>query len=117
MYREGTSSRINGVTRCFTIISVLNVGKVRNIRVLGRLGLSGIVLTLLISPLINLATGLLPSDHFLRLKNSSHGLRWNFVQKTMQHVQEQGFSYDKSLRMVSEQMGHNRKKITEHYLR
>ncbi len=48
---------------------------------------------------------------------SSHGLRWNFAQRTMQQVQEQGSSYDNALRLVSERMGHSRKEITEHYLR
>ena len=49
--------------------------------------------------------------------NGSHGLRWNFAQKTMKTIQENGLSYEEALRMVSERLGHSRMEITEHYLR
>jgi len=47
----------------------------------------------------------------------SHGLRWNFAQRAVLDVQENGLSYDEALEVVSERMGHSRKEITEHYLR
>ena len=46
----------------------------------------------------------------------SHGLRWNFAQRAMVDVQENGLGYDEALKVVSERMGHSRKEITEHYL-
>ncbi len=47
----------------------------------------------------------------------SHGLRWNFAQRTVVDVQENGLSYDEALKVVSERMGHSRKEFAEHYLR
>ena len=46
----------------------------------------------------------------------SHGLRWNFAQERMDELQEKGFTYEQSLTVVSEEMGHHRSDITEHYL-
>ena len=46
----------------------------------------------------------------------SHGLRWNFAQDRMDELQEKGFTYEQSLTVVSEEMGHHRSDITEHYL-
>ena len=49
--------------------------------------------------------------------NGSHGLRWNFAQKSMKDIQENGLSYEDALKMVSERLGHSRMEITQHYLR
>lgn len=50
--------------------------------------------------------------------NASHGLRWNFAQDRMEHLQSrQAKSYEESLRIVSKDLGHQRADITEHYLR
>lgn len=48
---------------------------------------------------------------------SSHGLRWNYAQERFQQIQEHGGSYEKALAQVSQEMGHERASITEHYLR
>ncbi|RMD57735.1 MAG: hypothetical protein D6828_03365 [Nitrospirae bacterium] len=48
----------------------------------------------------------------------SHGLRWNFAQERFNVLQEKaGFTYEQALKQVSEEMGHHRADITEHYLR
>ena len=49
--------------------------------------------------------------------NGSHGLRWNFAQERMEKLQENGRGYTEALKEVSEEMGHHRVDITEHYLR
>ena len=48
--------------------------------------------------------------------NASHGLRWNFAQNRMQEVQKEGRVYEQGLVIVSQEMGHERADITEHYL-
>lgn len=48
---------------------------------------------------------------------SSHGLRWNYAQDRFKEIQEHGGSYEKALAQVSQEMGHERASITEHYLR
>ena len=49
--------------------------------------------------------------------NASHGLRWNFAQNRMQEVQKNGKVYEQGLVIVSQEMGHERADITEHYLK
>ena len=49
--------------------------------------------------------------------NGSHGLRWNFAQFRFQEVQRHGLTYDQALTCVSQEMGHERADITEHYLK
>ncbi len=47
----------------------------------------------------------------------SHGLRWNFAQERFNELQEKGnLTYEQALKQVSEEMGHHRADITEHYL-
>jgi len=48
--------------------------------------------------------------------NGSHGLRWNFAQERFAELQTFGVGYEKALGVVSDQLGHNRIQITEHYL-
>lgn len=48
--------------------------------------------------------------------NSSHGLRWNFAQERFADLLSRGFAYEKALGIVSEEMGHHRISITEHYV-
>jgi hypothetical protein len=48
--------------------------------------------------------------------NGSHGLRWNFAKERFSELQKTGISYEKALGMVSDEMGHNRIEISEHYL-
>jgi len=47
----------------------------------------------------------------------SHGLRWNFAQETFQKLQQEGKTYEQSLQIVSNLLGHERADITRHYLR
>jgi integrase len=47
----------------------------------------------------------------------SHGLRWSYAQERFAQIQEHGDSYEKALAQVSQEMGHVRASITEHYLR
>jgi hypothetical protein len=47
----------------------------------------------------------------------SHGLRWGFAQERMAEMQKNGLSYEEALREVSQEMGHERSDITEHYLK
>jgi len=47
----------------------------------------------------------------------SHGLRWSFAQERMSTAQEHGHAYEQALKEVSQEMGHERADITEHYLR
>jgi integrase len=47
----------------------------------------------------------------------SHGLRWSFAQERMETLQVNGRTYEEALVMVSNEMGHNRADITNHYLR
>jgi len=49
--------------------------------------------------------------------NASHGLRWNFAQNRMQELQKDGKIYEHVLTLVSQEMGHERADITEHYLK
>ena len=47
----------------------------------------------------------------------SHGLRWNFAQNRMDyHMTHGGLTYEAGLVAVSDEMGHVRGDITEHYL-
>lgn len=48
--------------------------------------------------------------------NSSHGLRWNYAQERFADLLGRGVSYEKALGIVSEEMGHHRISITEHYV-
>lgn len=47
----------------------------------------------------------------------SHGLRWSWAQERHAELQEHGLNYEQSLTQVSQEMGHERSDITEHYLR
>jgi integrase len=47
----------------------------------------------------------------------SHGLRWSWAQERHAELQERGLNYEQSLTQVSQEMGHERGDITEHYLR
>lgn len=47
----------------------------------------------------------------------SHGLRWNWAQERHAELQKLGMTYEQSLTQVSEEMGHQRSDITEHYLK
>jgi site-specific recombinase XerC len=49
--------------------------------------------------------------------NGSHGLRWNYAQERMSELQQAGHSYESAQVQVSQEMGHERADITEHYLR
>lgn len=49
--------------------------------------------------------------------NGSHGLRWSYAQERFAQIQEHGGSYEQALAQVSQEMGHERASITEHYLR
>ncbi len=48
--------------------------------------------------------------------NGSHGFRWSWAQARFVAVQQAGLSYEQALSMVSDEMGHVRGDITEHYL-
>lgn len=47
----------------------------------------------------------------------SHGLRWNFAKNRMKDAQKNGKYYEQGLSAVSQEMGHVRADITEHYLK
>ena len=47
----------------------------------------------------------------------SHGLRWSWAQERHQELQQLGLTYDQTLSHISQEMGHERGDITEHYLR
>lgn len=49
--------------------------------------------------------------------NGSHGLRWNFAQNRMEELQKNGKVHEQGLVIVSQEMGHERADITEHYLK
>jgi len=49
--------------------------------------------------------------------SGSHGLRWNYAQDRMKEIQQGGKTYEQALSQVSQEMGHERSDITEHYLR
>jgi len=49
--------------------------------------------------------------------NGSHGLRWNYAQERFGELQDKGLTREEALIQVSNEMGHNRADITEHYLR
>ena len=46
----------------------------------------------------------------------SHGFRWNFAKRRMLECAKYGLGYEESLQYVSNEMKHNRKEITTHYL-
>ena len=48
--------------------------------------------------------------------NSSHGLRWNYAQVRYADLLGRGIAHEKCLGVVSEEMGHHRISITEHYV-
>jgi integrase len=47
----------------------------------------------------------------------THGLRWSYAQSKFNELQQQGKTYEQSLSIVSERLGHQRPDITEHYLK
>lgn len=47
---------------------------------------------------------------------ASHGFRWNYAKRRMFEYAKAGYSYEDSLLGVSNEMKHNRKDITNHYL-
>ena len=47
----------------------------------------------------------------------THGLRWSFAQERHQELQQAGLNYEQSLSQISNEMGHERQDITEHYLK
>jgi integrase len=49
--------------------------------------------------------------------NGTHGLRWSYSQNLFKQLQQQGKTYEESLSIVSQKLGHERPDITEHYLR
>jgi len=49
--------------------------------------------------------------------NGTHGLRWSYAQSTFAKLQQQRKTYEESLSIVSQKMGHERSDITEHYLK
>jgi len=46
----------------------------------------------------------------------SHGLRWNFAKRRLVEYAKAGYTYEQSLKLVSQEMKHNRASITEHYI-
>jgi len=48
--------------------------------------------------------------------HGSHGMRWSFAKNRLIEYQDSGCTYDQALLNVSQEMKHNRKLITEHYL-
>jgi len=49
--------------------------------------------------------------------HGSHGLRWNCAQERYRELQGHGLTSLESMKVVSEELGHNRLDITMHYLR
>jgi len=49
--------------------------------------------------------------------SGTHGLRWSYAQNLFKQLQQSGKTYEQSLSIVSERLGHNRPDITLHYLR
>jgi len=47
----------------------------------------------------------------------SHGLRWSWAQDRHQELQQHGMTYEQTLSQISQEMGHERGDITEHYLK
>lgn len=47
----------------------------------------------------------------------SHGLRWSYAQNRFMEAQRCGLTYEPALSLVSEELGHERSDITEHYLK
>jgi len=47
----------------------------------------------------------------------THGLRWSYSQNLFKQLQQSGKTYEESLSIVSQKLGHERPDITEHYLR
>ncbi|ADU66175.1 integrase family protein [Desulfurispirillum indicum S5] len=57
------------------------------------------------------------AKHSNQKYTGSHGLRWNFAQNRMAELTGgQGKPYEQALVQVSQEMGHERGSITEHYL-
>ncbi len=48
--------------------------------------------------------------------NATHGLRWNFAQERVNELQQHGCGLLEAKGIVSQEMGHNRIEITDHYL-
>jgi len=59
------------------------------------------------------ATSEMTNQHY----QGSHGLRWSYAQERHNEVQQHGYTYEQSLTIVSQELGHERADITEHYLR
>jgi hypothetical protein len=59
------------------------------------------------------ATSAITNQHY----QGSHGLRWSYAQERHNEVQQHGYTYEQSLTIVSQELGHERADITEHYLR
>lgn len=57
------------------------------------------------------------STRVLGWSAGSHGTRHSYAQERMAELQEHGCSYDESLEVVSQEMGHFRAEITKTYLR
>lgn len=47
----------------------------------------------------------------------SHGFRWSYAQERMDYLQKNAHTFEQALTIVSNEMGHNRADITNHYLR
>jgi len=57
------------------------------------------------------------SQRALGFSNGAHGCRHTFAQRSMEHYQSRGYSYDDALASVAQELGHFHPKITEVYLR
>lgn len=57
------------------------------------------------------------SNARLGWSSGAHGLRHSYAQERLEELQEKGFSYERALETVSQEMGHFRPEITEVYLR
>jgi len=57
------------------------------------------------------------SKRVLGWSHGAHGLRHTYVQTRMNELQQQGFTYQEALGIVSQTLGHFRSDITEVYLR
>jgi hypothetical protein len=52
-----------------------------------------------------------------RQREGNHSLLWSLAQERHAELQERGMTYEQSLSEVSQEMGHERVDISEHYLR
>jgi len=59
------------------------------------------------------ATSEMTNQHY----HGSHGLRWSYAQERHNEVKQHSYTYEQSLTIVSQELGHERADITEHYLR